>query len=519
MSVAGRIAHGVEQFIRRPRLWPLLILFWAGVAVLSYAWHVRDLERYAHATAALRGRLVFEVVETMRLWVAQHGGVYAPRTETTPSNTYLETPEKDISSPSGKPLTKINPAYMTRQLGELIARDHDLRIHITSRIPIRPANAPDDWEAAALKDFEEHGEKEKISIVGAGATAMFRYMAPLETKKPCLVCHEKQGYKLGDVRGGISVSFPAGYVFGVIDAQKRDYLVIHVASFLLFALMAWGGLAAIRRQMLALEAARDELVETEKMASLGRMVSGFAHELNTPMGIAVGAISQSREAVAAIGQLLEQDEVGETELRERIDLADETTSLALANLQRAAGMVQSFKRTAFDLASEGERDFDLAEVLDDVCMNLQGLFNNTAIAIGIRCPAGLRLHGPVGALQQVLTNLITNSRLHAFDDGRRAGRIGIAARPAGTRIIIEVTDDGTGMSEDIRRRAFEPFFSTRRGAGSGGLGLYLAYNLVTRTLGGMLSVDSTVGAGSRFVIDLPAKPALGAGAVLPSRRT
>jgi signal transduction histidine kinase len=503
MSLSAHIARGLEQFIRRPHLWPLLVLFWAGVAALSYAWHIRDLERYAHTTAAMRGRLVFEVVETMRLWVAQHGGVYAPRTETTPSNPYLETPEKDIASPSGRPLTKINPAYMTRQLGELIARERDLRIHITSRKPIRPANAPDAWEDEALLGFEERGEKEKVSIVGSGDAAVFRYMAPLETKQPCLVCHEKQGYKLGDVRGGISVSFPASYVFGIIDAQKRDYLFIHVATFLIFALMAWGSLAAIRKQMLALESAQQGLVETEKMASLGRMVAGFAHEVNTPIGVAVGAVSQTREVADEFGRLLDEEEVTEEELRERLGLLHETTGLALSNLRRAAGMVQSFKRTAVDQASETERDYDLAEAIDDVCKNLHNQFKNTPVRITVDCARDIRLHGHVGALEQLLTNLLTNSRMHAFADGQAAGSITIKARRAGDRIRIEYADDGAGMTAEVLQHAFEPFYTTRRGSGGSGLGLYIAYNLATQSLRGTIRCASSPGTGTRFEIEYP----------------
>ena len=508
MKFAAGISRAVDAFIRRPQWWPLLMLFWAAVAAISYGSHIRDLENYAHTMAALRGRLVFQIVETTRLWAAKHGGVYAPTTEDTPSNPYLEVPEKDIVSPTGKPLTKINPAYMTRQLSELIAKESDMRMHITSLKPIRPANQPDDWEAEALRGFEARGEKEKISIVGAGGTAVFRYMAPLEVKTPCMVCHEKQGYHVGDVRGGISVTFPASYVFDIIDAQKRDYLFIHLAAFAIFSLLAWGSLTAIRRHLLALEAARGELVETEKMASLGRMVAGFAHEVNTPVGVAVGAVSQARELVAELSSLLDKEEVTEAELRERMSLLDETSTLALNNLQRAAAMVHSFKRTAVDQMSETDRDFDLAEAIDDVRKNLHNQFKNTPIGIVVNCPADLKLHGSVGALEQLLTNLLTNSRMHAFADGSQAGTIHIAARQAGQRIIIDYADDGVGMAAETLQHAFEPFYTTRRGSGGSGLGLYIAYSLATRNLGGMINCSSTPGQGVHFIIDLPFRAAI-----------
>jgi len=503
MSLATRLNRITDTFIRRPAWWPLLITFWALVALASYAWHVRDLENYAHTMAVLRGRLVFEMVETTRLWASQHSGVYAPVTADTPPNPYLEVPEKTIVTPSGKTLTKINPAYMTRQLGDLIAKERDMRIHLTSLKPINPGNRADDWESEALAGFERD-RQEKISIVGAGDTAVFRYMAPLEVKKPCMTCHEKQGYHIGDVRGGISVTFPATYIYGIIDPQKRGFLYIHIAAFAVFSLLALGSLMAIRRHLIALEAARGELIETEKMASLGRMVAGFAHEVNTPIGVAVGAVSQGNEVVSDFAKLLGRDEVDEDEIRDHLATLNETNSLALSNLHRAAALVQSFKRTAVDQTSAAVRDYDLAEVIEDVRQNMHGIFKKTQINITIRCTAGIKLYGPVGALEQLLTNLMTNSRMHGFADGTLPGAIVIGAWREGERIVIDYQDDGTGMSEDVLAHAFEPFFTTRRGSGGSGLGLYIVYDLAIHGLGGTIACTSALGKGVRVVLNYPA---------------
>ena len=496
------LAHGFDVFIRRRSLWWLLILFWALVTSVFYLWRVHELEDHAHAMASQRGRLIFEMVEITRLWASQHGGVYAPVTTTTPPNPYLDVPEKVISTPGGHLLTKINPAYMTRQLGELIARERDLRIHLTSLNPINPGNEPDAWERETLTQFET-SRRERIAIVDAETTAMFRYMAPLEVKTSCMACHAKQGYRVGDVRGGISVTFPAAYVLDIINTQKRGYLLIHLAAFSLMAALAWGSLTLIRRHVLALEAARGDLVESEKMASLGRMVAGFAHEVNTPIGVAVGAVSQAREVAAELGSLIDRDEVSEEELRGHIALLDETSHLALANLQRAAGMVQSFKRTAVDQTSAAERHYDLAELMDDVVKSLQNAFKNTPVRIAVDCPPGLKLFGAAGALEQLLVNLLNNSRMHGFADGTKAGTISIRARAEPDRVIIDYRDDGDGMDDATLAHAFEPFYTTRRGTGGSGLGLYIAYNLVTRLLGGTISVESACGKGCRFVIDFP----------------
>lgn len=488
--------------IRRPAWWPLLILFWGLVTFASYAWHIHELERHANTMAAMRGRLVFDLIESTRLWAAKHGGVYAPVTADSPPNPWLDSAEKNISTPSGVLLTLINPAYMTRQLNELIAAGSDMQVHLTSLKPLNPDNRPDSWERESLDHFETD-RSERISIVGAGATASFRYMAPLEVKQACLTCHAKQGYRLGDVRGGISVSFPASYIYTIIDAQKRDFMDIHGAVFVLFGLLAWGSLLVTRRNLLSLEEIRRDLIENEKMASLGRMVAGFAHELNTPVGVAVGATSQSQELVAELGRLIDREEVSEADLRQRLSLLGDTSALALSNLRRAAAMVQSFKRTAVDQTSEAERNYDLAGVIDDVSRTLYASFKNTGIRVEIDCPRDIKLFGSAGALEQLLTNLLQNSRLHAFEDGTRSGVVRIQARLEEDRVRIDFSDDGAGMDADTLAHAFEPFFTTRRGSGGSGLGLYIAYNLATRILGGTISCSSQPGHGTRFLIVFP----------------
>lgn len=503
---ARLLVRAFDFFIRRPAWWPLLILFWGLVTGASYLWHIHEQEQHAHTMAAMRGRLVFEMVETTRLWAANHGGVYAPVTAANPPNPWLDTPDKTIRTPAGVLLTMINPAYMTRQLNELINAERDMRVRQTSLNPINPGNQPDAWERESLERFKTT-RAERISIVGAGDTAIFRYMAPLEVKQPCIGCHVKQSYRLGEVSGGISVSFPASYIYAIIDAQKRDFMIIHVVVFAVFALLAWASLLVARRNLLTLEAVRGDLIESEKMASLGRMVAGFAHEVNTPVGIAVGAASQSRELVAELNRLIDQPEVGEDELRQRLKLLDETSALSLGNLRRAAGLVQSFKRTAVDQTSEAEREFELGELIDDVLKTLHSLFKGSSIRIAVDCPQGIRVFGAAGALQQLLTNLLQNSHLHAYANGTGAGEIRIRAQLVDGLVHLEFSDDGAGMDAATLARAFEPFFTTRRGSGGSGLGLYIAYNMTTQGLGGSIVCSSRVGEGTRFVIEFPQRSA------------
>jgi signal transduction histidine kinase len=142
-------------------------------------------------------------------------------------------------------------------------------------------------------------------------------------------------------------------------------------------------------------------------------------------------------------------------------------------------------------------------VIEDVEKALHGEFKHTAIRIETSCPPGLNLYGPPGVLVQLLSNLMQNARIHAFADGTRPGRIRIDVTQKPERIRIVFADDGVGMNPDTLARVFEPFYTTRRGSGGSGLGLYIAYNLVTRGLGGTIACDSSTGKGTRFVIEFP----------------
>jgi len=209
-------------------------LFWGVIFIISLFWNLQVIEQHAFDNAANRGRFVFEMIETTRLWNARHGGVYVKRNEWSPSNKYLETSEKNIVTPKGVKLTKMNPAYMTRQLAGLIFDNNETKVHLTSLNPINPGNFADDWETSALRSFE-HSVKERMEVVNMGEQQMVRYMAPLFVKQACMTCHEKQGYVVGNVRGGISVTFSAEPFMQAIDIQKNNMIAIHIVIWLLLS--------------------------------------------------------------------------------------------------------------------------------------------------------------------------------------------------------------------------------------------------------------------------------------------
>ncbi|MEA3465615.1 MAG: DUF3365 domain-containing protein, partial [Thermodesulfobacteriota bacterium] len=186
-----------------------LVVLWTLIVAVSLTWNGVSQWRVMHEVAANGVRTNFFKDVIYRRWNAELGGIYAEITGKNQPNLYLDVEEREIETPSGRRLTLINPAYMTRQVHELELEEEGVRGHITSLNPIRPANAPDVWERHALESFEQ-GETETVSIETLDGTAYLRLMSPLVTEKGCLKCHAKQGYKEGDIRGGISVSVPMG---------------------------------------------------------------------------------------------------------------------------------------------------------------------------------------------------------------------------------------------------------------------------------------------------------------------
>ncbi|NJL56352.1 DUF3365 domain-containing protein [bacterium] len=192
------------------RIWHyalLVALMWTAIILASGSWASYNSHLMTLQTARIEARASFNNDLIYRHWASSHGGVYVPVTEDTPPNAYLDVPNRDVITTDGQQLTLINPAYMTRQVHEMAAEAYGTRSHITSLNPIRPANAPDDWERAALLTFEQ-GVMEASSVEMIDGEPVMRYMHVMIAEEHCLTCHTQQGYQLGDVRGGISVSVP-----------------------------------------------------------------------------------------------------------------------------------------------------------------------------------------------------------------------------------------------------------------------------------------------------------------------
>ncbi len=242
------------RFVLNRWMWGGPLLLWGVIVAWSFQSNVDSMIQHHFEVATHDARNIFQVVELTRLWNARHGRVYVPVTERTQPNPYLAVPHRDVSTVDGQELTMVNPAFMTRQLSELLSMTRGgVSFHITSLKPIRPANKADAWETDALLQFEQ-GIEEVVERLISEESDLFRYMAPLVVKPACMKCHEKQGYETGQVRGGISVTLQSGPFFASLDGRVEREFYNHLLIYLLVAGLFVLFLEKVRRQWLALEA-------------------------------------------------------------------------------------------------------------------------------------------------------------------------------------------------------------------------------------------------------------------------
>lgn len=261
----------------------------------------------------------------------------------------------------------------------------------------------------------------------------------------------------------------------------------------------------ITQTLFQLKSMQEKLVESEKMASLGNMVAGVAHEINTPLGVAITSLSYSEKSM---GELLERAKNKSLSHTKFSKLGEETmTGLLLAqrNLSRAGELVNSFKQVSVDQSSEQIREFNLKDLVDDTVATLRPKFKNTEFSISADVPDDIKMTSYPGLLSQVLVNFITNSLTHGFKGMKKGSIVLSASYNSQDSIILIYKDSGIGIDEANWEKVFEPFFTTNRNKGNTGLGMHISYNLVTQKLGGDIVLNSRLGDGVEIYINLPIK--------------
>ena len=474
-------------------------VLWSVAVAVSLGWNLVQLDRNLKESARVHARTSFQKDVLYRRWNASNGAVYGAASARTPPNPYLEADERDIRTPSGRELTLINPAYMTRQVHELGAAANGVLGHITSLNPIRPGNRADPWEASALQAFER-GEDECSAVQDIQGTPYMRLMRPLLTEQGCLKCHAAQGYKQGDVRGGISIAIP----MAPLDILAQNHAVVLVVGHAALWLLGLGGIlgggrsvgtAIGKRRQAEAESERLEgqLRQRQRLASIGTLAAGMAHEINNPI---TGMINYAQLIKDAVG---EEEELGEF----ATDIIAEGT--------RVAAIIRSLLTFSHQQGAS-HSPADMSEIVRGTLTLVQAMLTQEGIGLEVKVAADLplvRCHRE--QLKQVLLALVLNARdalkeRYPRAEDRKGEAITITVSEEegadGRRVRIVVEDRGAGVPNEVAGRIFDPFFTTKDRAESAGLGLSVSHGIVAEH-GGELRLESVPGEYTRFWFDLP----------------
>ncbi len=492
-----------DRAIRSFRLWTAIavyavpIVIWAALVLWSYTWNIDGLKANSHNLALEKGRMVFSVIEATRMWNASHGGLYAPTTDVSPSNPYLAVKEKDIISPSGQPLTLINPAYMTRQLAAIMAMG-DINIHLTSLKPINPGNAPTEWERQSLLSFE-NGVKETLDTLSSSKGQSYAYMAPLLVKKPCMKCHAVQGYEVGDIRGGIRVSFPVTALNTAEHAAIEKLKNVHLIVFILMTVLSSSAIAWARYLIINLRQernSRDDII-TERTQALqyevgvkNRLFSIISHDLKSPFNSLLGMTHMMSDM---------GDHFNKTKMAEYAKDVHETGEHIFELVQN----LLEWARLQMDGATIVPEPVSLTELVQ----------NGIDVLLPLAKDKNIRIENQacicqVIADKEMITAVVRNLLANAIKFTPSGGVITVHTQSLDQKAIAQVTieDTGIGIPEHIIEKIFSIDQKTTTlgtdGEAGTGLGLPLCKDMLERN-GGEIWVESAVGVGSKFHFTLP----------------
>ncbi len=364
----------------------------------------------------------------------------------------------------------------------------------------------------AAEDVAEHPDMLELVEPYArplGIVAMLDVPFRFEGRVAGLICcehRERRSWPEAEQHFVVALTEIAGRALGA-EARQRAEDALKVAKTGIEAQVAERTIA-LRAALGQLQQAQNQLIQVEKMAALGALVAGVAHEINTPLGVSVTAASHLKDAVCNLRSASDAGSLTRDAFVQFLDSTDDAASILLRNLERAADLVQSFKRVAVNQSDEAVDNYDLRRALQDLLHSLSPVCKRQGVACELHCPDDIVMRGYVGALDQVITNLIVNALRHGFEESSVPGeaRIVVAASNVDQQARISVADNGRGIDPALLPRVFDPFVTTKRDQGGSGLGLHIVLNLVHYRMKGRVEVESTPDLGTTFIITVPQNP-------------
>ena len=491
------------KFIKKNKTHLIIInAAWTVLIAISLFYNIYIVNKHNTQLVKNVAAAFFREIQTTRAWNASHGGVYVPITATTQPNQYLSVKNRDLTTTTGLKLTKINPAFMTRQISEINASKPDnIQFRMTSLNPIRPKNKPVPWESKALNSFEE-GKKSYFQF--DNEKQAYHYMGPLWVKEACLKCHAQQGYKLGEIRGGISVIVPKGLNMGNDDLSITSLIIMHISVWfigIIMSILFWkyrerqlkklsDEQNITKEQNIVLEATTKK-AEAASIAK-SQFLANMSHEIRTPINGILGSL----ELLTHTKDIDEQKKLihisrnsGETLMTLIQDILD------ISKIEAGKFIINFI-------------DFNLYTVVDELIPKHTMKAAKKNIEFIFRIPPDIPLHltGDPDRLKQIIDNLCSNA-IKFTEKGVICLIVErILEKDKMINLKFIVRDTGIGISNDNQEKLFNTFTqadsSITRNYGGTGLGLAISKNL-TELMGGSINVKSELGHGAEFWIELP----------------